>query len=335
MIERASEFGASAAAPLIARRRRGPDRRRHVASRARGPRLARRGGRGGTQGAAPKALSVGGRRHRGAARSGVRACSGGQRLPGAADRSRRRCWPSSRGPARRTGPGRSLHERQHPQPCRAAPGARRRSVCRARCWWWSVCCWSVRRCSSGCRSRFSIASAKRFPAGPAGPGLARRRLPANDAAPAIAIAPGTVVEPVLPAALPARPGAGRRGPICRRLWHRQRPQPRRPPAATCWCFRPVRDSWITVTEAGGKTLLSRTVKAGETVSLSGAVPLSVVVGRAAGVDVRVRGKAFDLGAADQIRRRCTFRGQVMTPIEPAAPRPVARARPAWPGARAR
>lgn len=54
------------------------------------------------------------------------------------------------------------------------------------------------------------------------------------------------------------------------------------------------ESWITVTEAGGKQLLRRTVKPGETVGLTGAMPLSVVIGRASAVDVRVRGKAFDL-----------------------------------------
>lgn len=54
------------------------------------------------------------------------------------------------------------------------------------------------------------------------------------------------------------------------------------------------ESWITVTEAGGKQLIRRTVKAGETVGLTGALPLQVVVGRASAVDVRVRGKAFDL-----------------------------------------
>lgn len=54
------------------------------------------------------------------------------------------------------------------------------------------------------------------------------------------------------------------------------------------------ESWITVTEAGGKQLIRRTVKPGETVGLTGALPLSVVIGRASAVDVRVRGKPFDL-----------------------------------------
>jgi cytoskeleton protein RodZ len=54
------------------------------------------------------------------------------------------------------------------------------------------------------------------------------------------------------------------------------------------------ECWITVTEAGGKQLLRRSLQAGETVGLSGTLPLSVVVGRASAVDVQVRGKAYDL-----------------------------------------
>ncbi|MBO9651775.1 MAG: helix-turn-helix domain-containing protein [Variovorax sp.] len=54
------------------------------------------------------------------------------------------------------------------------------------------------------------------------------------------------------------------------------------------------DTWISVTEPGGKQLLHRTVKAGETVGLTGTLPLAVIVGRASGVQVQVRGKPFDL-----------------------------------------
>lgn len=54
------------------------------------------------------------------------------------------------------------------------------------------------------------------------------------------------------------------------------------------------ECWITVTEAGGKQLLRRSLQAGETVALSGTVPLSVVVGRASAVDVQVHGKPYDL-----------------------------------------
>ncbi|RYF34666.1 MAG: helix-turn-helix domain-containing protein [Comamonadaceae bacterium] len=117
-------------------------------------------------------------------------------------------------------------------------------------------------------------------------------------APVAAQAPGTVVEPVVPSATPAggmpspaaigtpavQDGAAAAGAAT--------------PAATAGSdvlvFVARADSWITVTEAGGKQLLRRTVTAGETVAISGALPLSVVVGRAAGIDVQVRGKAFDL-----------------------------------------
>ncbi|MDM0044102.1 DUF4115 domain-containing protein [Variovorax dokdonensis] len=54
------------------------------------------------------------------------------------------------------------------------------------------------------------------------------------------------------------------------------------------------DAWISVTDGGGKQLLRRLVKGGETVSVPGEPPLAVVVGNAAGVDVSVRGKPFDL-----------------------------------------
>jgi len=71
-------------------------------------------------------------------------------------------------------------------------------------------------------------------------------------------------------------------------------QPPTTAAADLIVFVAREDSWVTVNDAAGKSLLRRTVQAGETVGLSGALPLSVVVGRASAVDVKVRGKAFDL-----------------------------------------
>ncbi|WP_256856510.1 helix-turn-helix domain-containing protein [Variovorax sp. KK3] len=59
-------------------------------------------------------------------------------------------------------------------------------------------------------------------------------------------------------------------------------------------FTAREESWVMVNEAGGKSLLRRTVQSGETVGLTGTLPLTVVIGRASGVDVQVRGKAFDL-----------------------------------------
>jgi len=55
------------------------------------------------------------------------------------------------------------------------------------------------------------------------------------------------------------------------------------------------DSWVSVTEANGKQLLHRTVTAGEKVGVTGTPPINVTVGRASGVDVQVRGKPFELG----------------------------------------
>jgi len=54
------------------------------------------------------------------------------------------------------------------------------------------------------------------------------------------------------------------------------------------------ESWITVTDSRGAALLKRNLSAGETVGVSGSLPLSVIVGRAASVDVQVRGQPFDL-----------------------------------------
>lgn len=107
--------------------------------------------------------------------------------------------------------------------------------------------------------------------------------PINAPAPA-----STVVESVTPAAPAVEPVAPPVAAVAASA-------PKAPaPGADAVSFTARAEAWITVTEAGGKVLLKRTVKEGETVGLSGALPLSVVVGRAAGVDVLVRGQPFDL-----------------------------------------
>jgi len=116
---------------------------------------------------------------------------------------------------------------------------------------------------------------------------------AADGAPAPASPPGTVVEPVVAGGVPSTgvaPAAEAAAPA---------PAAAPEPAATvpgdALVLTAARgESWITVTEAGGKVLLRRLVASGETVKLSGSLPLSVVVGRASNVDVLVRGKTFDL-----------------------------------------
>lgn len=68
------------------------------------------------------------------------------------------------------------------------------------------------------------------------------------------------------------------------------------PASDQVVFTARAESWVTVSEAGGKQLLRRTVATGETVGVSGTLPLTVVIGRASGIDVQVRGQPFDLKA---------------------------------------
>lgn len=51
---------------------------------------------------------------------------------------------------------------------------------------------------------------------------------------------------------------------------------------------------IKVTDANGMVVLDRALKAGESASVSGALPLAAVVSRASVIQVQVRGQAFDL-----------------------------------------
>ena len=123
----------------------------------------------------------------------------------------------------------------------------------------------------------------------------------TETAPVVSAASGTVVEPTMPAvqsvaSLGAAPPVGSSGVqdgVPGRL-----PVP--PMAVTAGAdvlvFFARADSWVTVTEAGGKQLLRRTIQAGETVGLTGNLPLTVVVGRASGIDIQVRGKPLDLGS---------------------------------------
>lgn len=106
-------------------------------------------------------------------------------------------------------------------------------------------------------------------------------------------APGTVIEGVAPSA-PATPSVAAE-PVVPVPAAISAPEPVAPASTDPLVLVAARgESWITVTEAGGKVLLRRLVASGETVNLSGKLPLSVVVGRASNVDARVKGEAFDL-----------------------------------------
>jgi cytoskeleton protein RodZ len=101
--------------------------------------------------------------------------------------------------------------------------------------------------------------------------------PSAPASPVPAVATATPVAPAAVAVAPAAPVATAASASSQQL-----------------VFVAREECWITVTEAGGKQLLRRSLQAGETVGLSGALPLSVVVGRASAVDVQVSGKPYDL-----------------------------------------
>lgn len=59
-------------------------------------------------------------------------------------------------------------------------------------------------------------------------------------------------------------------------------------------FRAIGESWIEVTDAKRQKVLRRTLTTGESVGVSGALPLSATVGRANMTQVDIRGQAFDL-----------------------------------------
>lgn len=69
-------------------------------------------------------------------------------------------------------------------------------------------------------------------------------------------------------------------------------------------FKSRETSWVEVVDASGTAQVRRNLLAGETVTVSGTLPLAVTVGRASSVDVQVRGQSFDLSrlAKDNVAR---------------------------------
>ena len=139
----------------------------------------------------------------------------------------------------------------------------------------------------------SVAGAPAAAPAPGGPGVVVENAPVTPVAPATPATPATSATAAAPAAgtapSAALPATGTSTAAASAA----------PTSATAGGNQPLvfiarEECWITVTEAGGKQLLRRSLKAGETVGLSGALPLSVVVGRASAVDVQVRGKPYDL-----------------------------------------
>ena len=67
-----------------------------------------------------------------------------------------------------------------------------------------------------------------------------------------------------------------------------------PPADSIVVFKASGETWVEVKNAAGSTVFKKLVKAGETTGASGALPLTVIVGRADVTQVEVRGKSIDL-----------------------------------------
>lgn len=61
-------------------------------------------------------------------------------------------------------------------------------------------------------------------------------------------------------------------------------------------IRVRQDSWVEVRSAGGKPLIARVVKAGETETFDVTDPVAVVIGNASGVDATLRGSPVELKA---------------------------------------
>jgi cytoskeleton protein RodZ len=67
-----------------------------------------------------------------------------------------------------------------------------------------------------------------------------------------------------------------------------------PPSMGLLSLKASAPSWVQVVDANGVVQLSRTLLAGEVAEVTGAAPLTVVIGRADALEVAVRGKPFSL-----------------------------------------
>lgn len=67
-------------------------------------------------------------------------------------------------------------------------------------------------------------------------------------------------------------------------------------AANALVISARQDSWVEIKPAGGKPLISRVVKAGETETFEVTDPVAVVIGNASGVDATLRGTPVELKA---------------------------------------
>ena len=122
---------------------------------------------------------------------------------------------------------------------------------------------------------------------------AEQRVPS--AAPAPAAAAGVGVD--LPAGESIKPAGIASHPIV--LPSVEASAPSSAPAADApsgvLAFKARSESWIQVRDAAGALVLQRNLAPNELVSVSGVLPLAVVIGRADATEVFVRGKPYDIG----------------------------------------
>ena len=124
---------------------------------------------------------------------------------------------------------------------------------------------------------------------------AEERVPSAAPAAAAAAAVGVGVE--LPAGESIKPAGIASHPIV--LPSVEASAPSSAPAADApsgvLAFKARSESWIQVRDAAGALVLQRNLAPNELVSVSGVLPLAVVIGRADATEVFVRGKPYDIG----------------------------------------
>ena len=124
---------------------------------------------------------------------------------------------------------------------------------------------------------------------------AEQRVPSAVPAPAPAPAAGVGVE--LPAGESIKPAGIASHPIV--LPSVEASAPSSAPATDApsgvLAFKARSESWIQVRDAAGALVLQRNLAPNELVSVSGVLPLAVVIGRADATEVFVRGKPYDIG----------------------------------------
>lgn len=116
-------------------------------------------------------------------------------------------------------------------------------------------------------------------------------------------ADGEVQEPAVPAAEPTPPAEMPAGAASAEQTAPAAPQsaasgaePTVAEGGDLLVFTANAETWLTVRDAQGKQLINRTLTSGETVKLTGELPLSATVGRKDAVSVKVRGEPFDIKA---------------------------------------